>query len=156
MCICVDGTHSLGFESLCVCVYACVCVCVCESKCACVCGFLKAIPLLFGSARTEVMIFNVLVSSVSMMLTKEDVVAKTPGQKDYYIKTVLGGPRLIDVEKAEGGTMNVWDWRLFLSSGKFNVLNDEGYIFDRQTVWEVWTVIEDINTSVFDIKFSGV
>jgi len=118
-----------------------------------------------------------LASSVCMMLTKEDekcanivitltsnhefdcpftVVAKTPGQKDYYMKTILGAPRHIDVEKEEGGTMNVWDWRLFLTCGKFNSLNQEGYTIDRRTVWEVWTVIEDINTRVFDIKFSGV
>jgi len=118
-----------------------------------------------------------LASSVSMMLTKEDekcanivitltsnhefdcpftVVAKTPGQKDYYMKTILGAPRHIDVEKEEGGTMNVWDWRLFLTCGKFNSLNQEGYTIDRRTVWEVWTVIDDINTRVFDIKFSGV
>jgi len=80
-------------------------------------------------------------SSVSMMLTKEDeknasivitltsnheydctftVVAKTPGQKDHYMETVLGAPRLVDVETAEGGTKKLWDWRLFLSSGKFD------------------------------------
>jgi len=118
-----------------------------------------------------------LASSVSMMLSEEDekngtivitltsthaydcaftVVAKTPGQKDHYMETVLGAPRLVDVKKTEGGTRKVWDWCLFLSYGKFEVLNNEGYVIDRRTVWEVWTVIEDINTHVFDIKFSAV
>jgi len=115
-----------------------------------------------------------LASSVSMMLTKEDetcaeivitltsnhefdcpftVVAKTPGQKDYCRQTVLGAPRLVDCDMERMSTEKVWDWRLFLTSGKFNTLNDEGYTIDRQTVWEVWTVMEGINTRVFEIKF---
>jgi len=113
-------------------------------------------------------------SSVSMMLTKEDetcanivitltsnhesdcpftVIAKTPGQEDYCRETVLGAPRHVDVEKEEGGTMNVWDWRWFITCGKFNTLNQEGYTIDRQTVWEVWTAIDGVDTRVFDIKF---
>jgi len=116
-------------------------------------------------------------SSVSMMISEEDerngtvaitltsnhaydcpftVIAKTPGQKDHYRETILGAPRFVNVEMAEGGTSEIWDWRSFMSYGKFEVLNDEGYIVDRQTVWEVWTVIENINTRVFDIKFSAV
>ena len=114
-------------------------------------------------------------SSVSMVISEEDekhgtivitltsnhahdclftVVAKTPGQKDHYRETVLGAPRHVDVEIEEGDTAKVWDWRMFLCYGKFGELNNEGYIVDRQTVWEVWTVIGDINTHVFDIKFS--
>ena len=118
-----------------------------------------------------------LASSVIMMLTKEDekcanivitltsnhefdcpftVVAKTPGQKDCCRETVLGAPRLVDCDMERMSTGKVWDWRLFLTCGKFNSLNQEGYTIDRRTVWEVWTVIDDINTRVFDIKFSGV
>jgi len=118
-----------------------------------------------------------LASSVGMALSKEDekcanivivltsnhefdcpftVVAKTPGQKDHCRETVLGAPRLVDIDKANSSTGQTWDWRFFLTSGKVNALNDEGYTFDRRTVWEVWTVIEGVNTRVFDIKFSAV
>ena len=118
-----------------------------------------------------------LASSVGMALSKEDekcanivivltsnhefdcpftVVAKTPGQKDHCRETVLGAPRLVDIDKAKSSTGQTWDWRFFLTSGKVNALNDEGYTFDRRTVWEVWTVIEGVNTRVFDIKFSAV
>jgi len=79
------------------------------------------------------------------------VVVKTPGQAEYRRETVLGTPRYVDVAWAGGQSSQVWDWRFFVTNVK-----EEGYVTDRSTVWEVWTVIEGEDTHVFDINCSAV